>query len=196
MMANWLGGSDISRNQKGDPEGRAPVMPIEADPQREALTFIMSHAFEDDAFGVTTELLHHMTTDQWSDDSEGDRSDPTFPIHTASRVFAPALSQIMNPVTLRRIYDNEIATPADTDQITLAEVMDAVVANVFRVGRSRMESAREPAISNWRVAFKPSLFLVWLNCRPGSRHAGQPEPFHHALEAIEKPIGSSDEGQG
>ena len=48
MMANWLGGSDISRNQKGDPEGRAPVIPIEADPQREALTFIMSHAFEDD----------------------------------------------------------------------------------------------------------------------------------------------------
>merc|ERR1711893_200633 len=101
MMANWLGGSDISRNQKGDPEGRAPVMPIEADPQREALTFIMSHAFEDDAFGVTTELLHHMTTDQWSDDSEGDRSDPTFPIHTRiSGIQRSALSQIMNPVTL------------------------------------------------------------------------------------------------
>ena len=82
-----------------------------------------------------------------------------FPSHRISGIQRSALSQIMNPVTLRRIYDNEIATPADTDQITLAEVMDAVVANVFREldGQVNGGSAREPAISNWRRGLQAEL---------------------------------------
>ena len=177
MMANWLGGSDVSRNQKGDPDGRAPVMPVEADPQREALAFVMANAFEDEAFGMTTELLHHMTTDQWSDNSEGDRSDPTFPIHSRiSGIQRSALSQIMNPVTLRRIYDNEIATPSDTDQITLAEVMDEVVGNVFREldGQVNGGSSREPAISNWRRGLQAELVSRLAELSSGK--SGMPGP--------------------
>ena len=59
MMANWLG--LISRNQKGDPDGRAPVMPVETD-LSEALAFVMAMLWAE-AFSMTTELLHHMTTD-------------------------------------------------------------------------------------------------------------------------------------
>ena len=82
----------------------------------------------------------------------------------------------MNPVTLRRIYDNEIATPADTDQITLAEVMDAVVANVFREldGQVNGGSAREPAISNWRRGLQAELISRLTELSSGK--SGMPGP--------------------
>ena len=51
----------------------------------------------------------------------------TWPIHDRILgVQASALTRLMNPTTLRRVYDNELRLPEDVDTLTLPELLDAV----------------------------------------------------------------------
>ncbi|MHC5005363.1 MAG: zinc-dependent metalloprotease, partial [Planctomycetota bacterium] len=120
MMANWVGGSHVHRDRKGDPGDRAPVTVVDPEKQRLALQFCIDHAMHDEAFGLTPELLQYMTVDKWSDQSPGDRSDPTWPVHDrVAGVQGSVITLIMNPTTLQRVHDNEFRTAADEDALTL-----------------------------------------------------------------------------
>ena len=48
---------------------------------------------------------------------------------------ASALSQLMNPTTLRRVYDNEFRVPADEDAVTLFEILNKVTSGLERAGQ-------------------------------------------------------------
>jgi Met-zincin/Domain of unknown function (DUF5117) len=153
IMSNWLGGAFVYRDHKGDPDGRAPHEPVPAEQQRAALDFVIENAFYDDAFGVTPELLAHMATEKW-----GTGADSTWAVHdTIMGVQASALTQIINPTTLRRIYDNELLVPADEDMITLPEVLtqvrDAVWEELEDVSDGDF-SERQPMISSLRRALQ------------------------------------------
>ena len=39
MMANWIGGTFVNRDKKGDPNGRKPIVVVPAERQRDALEF-------------------------------------------------------------------------------------------------------------------------------------------------------------
>ena len=77
MMANWLGGALINRSKKGDPDAGPPIEVVSANRQREALQFVMAHAFEDKAYGLTPELLRHLSMDKWIDDFSSAIEDST-----------------------------------------------------------------------------------------------------------------------
>lgn len=156
MMANWVGSAYVYRDKKGDPNGRVPIDPVPADQQRAALRFVIDNSFKDDAFGVTPELLRHTTTDKWFDEY-GYReaiADATLPIHDqVMGVQASAMTMLLNPQTLQRVYDLELYVPADEDALTLAEVM----ATVKQAAWSELEgnasgkfTEREPMISSFR----------------------------------------------
>ena len=103
-----------------------------------------------------------MTVDKWSDNSEGDRSDPTWPIHQSiSGVQQSALTMVMNPTTLSRVHDNEFRTPADQDAITLPEVMNTVCDDVFSELGTSLNGAtytnRKPMISSLRRNLQSNL---------------------------------------
>lgn len=156
MMANWIGGAHVSRNFKGDPGNTPPLTPVPAQQQREALNFVIAQAFQDDSFGLTPELLSYMTIDKWWD-SGGMRDifeDPTWPVH--DRVLglqAAALTALMNPTTLQRIYDNEFRVPSDQDALTLAELFDTLSREIFSELANRPSAnytARQPMISSLR----------------------------------------------
>lgn len=129
MAANWVGSAYVYRDKKGDPNGRQPIEPVAVEQQRKALDFVIKNSFHDDAFGVTPELLRHTTTDKWMD-NYGMReaiSDATLPIHDqVMGIQASALTLLMNPQTLQRVYDLELYVPAEEDTLTLAEVMNSV----------------------------------------------------------------------
>ncbi len=135
MMANWVGGAFINRDKKGDPGNRAPVEVVPAKQQREALAFVIENSFKDEAYGLTPKLLERMSVDQWLDaggvhGSMG--SEATWPIH--DRILAAqasSLTLLMNPTTLRRVYDNEMRLPADQDALTLPELLDTVGSAVW-----------------------------------------------------------------
>jgi hypothetical protein len=157
MMAGWVGGADVNRDRKGDPNGRAPVSVIPVEKQRAALKFLLENAFQDEAFGLTPDLLARMTVDKWLD-GDGARSalssEPTWPVHDRIMgIQSSTLTMLMNPTTLRRVYDNEFRTPSDQDALTLPELIDSVEASIWteldKPGDGPY-TARKPMISSFR----------------------------------------------
>ncbi|QOJ16875.1 MAG: zinc-dependent metalloprotease [Phycisphaeraceae bacterium] len=158
MMAAWVGGSHVNRDRKGDPNGRTPITPVDPARQREALAFVIANSFSDDAFGLTSDLLMHMTVDKWIDDSGGMSAfeDPTWPVHDRVMAMqAAALSMVLNPTTLRRVYDNEFRTPSDQDAVTTPEVLTQIVDAAFTELNASVDDAtftnRKPMISTLRA---------------------------------------------
>jgi hypothetical protein len=154
MMANWLGGAHVYRHRKGDPKGKAPIEVVPAKKQRKALQFVIDNSFRDEAYGLTPELLKHMTIDKWWDDDTA-AVDPAWPVH--DRVLglqASAMTYILNPTTLGRVYDNEFRVPSNQDALTLPEVLDtvdkAVWASLDKAEDGKKYTARKPLISSFQ----------------------------------------------
>ena len=156
MMANWVGGAHVHREKKGDAHGRAPIEVVDAAKQREALSFVIDNTFYDDAFGLTPELLEYMTVDKWWDAGGMGTimTDPTYTVHdTVLGIQSAAMTMVMNPTTLRRVYDNEYIVPEDQDALTLAELMgevtEAAWSELDEPARGRYTD-RQPMISSIR----------------------------------------------
>lgn len=155
-MANWVGGTFVHRDKKGDKNARPPLEPVPAKEQRDALSFVIANAFRDDAFGLTPELARHLTTDKWLDGDEyfSAFDDSTWPVH--DRIMglqASTLTMLMNPTTLRRVYDNEVVIPSDHDALTLAELMSSIKDSIWTELGDKPEkeySPRAPMISSLR----------------------------------------------
>jgi hypothetical protein len=154
MMANWVGGATVNRDKKGDPGNRQSLIPIGAERQRKALAFVFKNAFRDDSFGVTPQILERLTNDKWIDEGMRSMGESTFPIHDRILGYqASALTMLMNPTTLRRVFDNEQLVPQDQDAMTLPELMDKLFAEIWSELDVKPEgevSARKPRISSWR----------------------------------------------
>ncbi len=134
MMANWIGGAFVNRDKKGDPGDRPPVEVVPAKDQREALKFVIDTTFSDEAYGLTPKLLERMTVDKWLDGgfSLGSSNEATWPIHDRILgVQASALTWLMNPTTLRRVYDNELRLSENEDALTLPELLRTINAAVW-----------------------------------------------------------------
>lgn len=152
MMGSWLGGSFISRDHKGDPNGRKPIQVVPVDQQRAALKFITANAFSDEAYGLTPELLSHLTVDKWFD-LENTFDEPTWGVHDKILgIQASVLTGIMNPSTLTRVYDNEFSVPADQDALTLPELLDTVRDSIWdeldKIDAAKNYTSRQPLISS------------------------------------------------
>jgi hypothetical protein len=135
IAAPWIGGSYINNDFKGDPGSRSPIGDVSPEEQRRALKLIVDNAFDDEAYGLTPDLLRHLGREYWWDPAEIDSlmDDPAFNVHDlVGAMQATALTLIMNPTRLRRIYDNEFRTRDADDRIQLSEVMDLVTERVWR----------------------------------------------------------------
>ena len=154
MMSNWVGGTFVNRDKKGDKDGREPLTVIDAEMQRAALDWVVENAFEDEAFGLNPELIRHLTSDQWLDGNYFTGSDPDFPIHDrVIGIQGSTLTNLMNPYTLRLVYDNELRTPEDEDVLTLPELLARVSDSIWgelESGPSEKASLRKPWISSLR----------------------------------------------
>ena len=157
MMANWIGGSFVNRDKKGDPKNRPPIEVVPVDQQRDALQFVIENTFKDEVYGLSPKLLNRMTVDKWMDGGFGRfgrNSEPTWPVHDRIMgIQAGTLSQLMNPTKLRRVYDNEFRIPADMDALTLHELMNTITKSIWSElsDKSGVEvSARRPLISSLR----------------------------------------------
>tara|TARA_R110000744_G_scaffold114184_2_gene213631 strand:- start:8380 stop:11598 length:3219 start_codon:yes stop_codon:yes gene_type:complete len=154
MMGNWVGSAYVSRSKKGDPDSKAPIEVVPVERQRAALQFVIDNAFEDEAYGITPELLAHATVDKWWDNYSSISSDSAFQIH--DRVMgmqASALTMLLNPQTVSRVYDYEMFVPADEDALTVAELLNTVNESVWselKDGGKGTYTLRKPMISSLR----------------------------------------------
>ena len=142
---------------RATPNARPPVEVVDADQQRQAMQFLVDNALVDDAFGLDTEMLQYLTVDKWSDGGgfQGMMSSPAWEVHDRIMgIQASALTMMMNPRSLRQIFDNEFRINADEDALTVAEVMDNVTEAVFNELDTKINGAtftnRQPMISSIR----------------------------------------------
>ena len=151
MMSNWIGGTFLSRDKKGDKNARTPVEVVDAEQQRESLTWILESCFRDEAYGLTPEIIRHLSADQWLD---GGFEDPEFPVHDRIMgIQSSTLTMLMNPSTLRLVYDNELRADPDDDVVTLPELLDAIGDEIWTEldsAPSGKSSVRKPWISSLR----------------------------------------------
>ena len=127
MMSIWVGGAHVNRDKKGDPNGRRPIEVVPAETQRAALNFVLQNAFRDEAFGLTPELTTAMGLDKWYDNEGSMSEESTWPIHDRIMgIQSSIMTSLLNPTTLRRVYDNEFRTPADADSLTLPELLQTI----------------------------------------------------------------------
>ncbi|MBN2375106.1 MAG: zinc-dependent metalloprotease [Sedimentisphaerales bacterium] len=154
IMANWIGGDFINRDHKGDKNARLPIQPVPAEQQRAALDFVIQNTFIDDAFGLNSDLLKRMTVAKWWDDPSSAMSDPTWPVHDSiMAIQTSTLTMIMNPTTLRRVYDNEFLIEPDQDALTLPELLsklDQAIWTELNNISNQKYSDRQPLISSLR----------------------------------------------
>ena len=156
IASNWIGSSYINNDFKGDPGDRAPIEDVPAAEQRRALQIVIKNAFEDDAYGFTPELVRHLGREYWWDPAEYDNlfEDPNFNVHDiVGGIQATALTLIMNPTRLRRIYDNEFRTIESGDAFTLAEVVTTVTDAIWKEcaeQSSQRYSVEAPMVSSFR----------------------------------------------
>jgi len=157
MMANWVGGAHVYRDRKGDPNGRKPIEVVDPKKQREALDFVIANAFDDKSFGLTPDLLAHMTVDKWWDDNNRSSmlAEPAWPVHDQIlSIQASVLTALMNPGTLDLVYDNEFRTPSDQDALTLPELLgklrDSIWGDVAKgvPAKAPKYTPRKPMISS------------------------------------------------
>lgn len=151
MMANWIGGSFVNRDKKGDPKSRLPIQVVPSKMQRDALNFVLETTFRDKSYALSPELLQRLTKDFMSGSFSGD---PTWPVH--DRILsmqASALTSLMNATVLRRVYDNEFRVPENEDAFTLPELLDSVTTEIWGELAKKGErkySTRQPMISSLR----------------------------------------------
>lgn len=159
MMAHWIGGSFIYRDKKGDPKGRVPIQVVPAEQQRKALRFVIDNAFPDDAFGLSPELLTHMSVDKWWDTNvvmPSAMEDSAWPIHDRILgIQAAVLTSLMKPTTLGRVHDNELLVPGKDDALTLPELLETLRNGIWGnleqdVNSAQSFTARSPAVSSLR----------------------------------------------
>jgi ribosomal protein L12E/L44/L45/RPP1/RPP2 len=153
-MTRWVGGSFVNRDRKGDPNGRAPIEAVPVEKQRAALKFVIENTFFDEAFGLTPDMLKHLTVDKFWDAGGSPNDDATWPVHDRILgVQASVMTGLMNPATMRRVLDNEWRTPAGEDAVTLPEVLGAISSAAWKEieeNPGKRFTAREPMISSLR----------------------------------------------
>ena len=160
MMANWVGGTFVYRDKKGEPNGRAPLEPVSAAAQRDALTFVLRNTFDEASYGLTPDLLRHLTVDKWWDNNALESTlmeNPAWPVHDRIlSIQAVILTSLMRPQTLERIYDNEARIPANQDALTIPELLDklhdAIIGDLVTESQHNngQFTARQPMLSSLR----------------------------------------------
>jgi len=160
MMANWIGGTFVFRDKKGGSNGRAPLEPVPAKAQREALEFVVRNTFDEASYGLTPELLRHLTIDKWWDTAGQESTimeNPAWPVHDRILgIQAAVLTSLMRPETLERIYDNEARIPANEEALTIPELLDTLRGAIWGdlITESQRNNgkftARQPMLSSLR----------------------------------------------
>ena len=156
LATRFVGGHYMHRDHRGDPNERAPIVPVEVAKQREALALIRDHIFADKAWDFSPDFLNKLAASRWSHWGAYPDRQVEFRIH--DRILTAqtwVLTYLLAPNTLELIYDAEMRVPKEQDVMTLPElfetITDSICGEVF-AGPSDVTNytARNPLISSVR----------------------------------------------
>ncbi len=154
IASRFVGGVHVHRDRKGDPDARDPLVPVDAAKQREALQFVIDHAFDDAMYDLRPEVLRKLTPSRFRHWGSFGGGSVEFPIHSrVAQIQSFAMLYLMNPGTLTRVYDNEMRVDADQDAVTLPEALGSLVDAIYSELHDEINGEftdRQPMISNLR----------------------------------------------
>ena len=141
-----VGGVYVNRDHKGDPAARLPFTPVPAARQREAVQLILTEAFAEDAFKFDPLVVNKLAPSRWTDWASGSLTPVDFPIHgTVARIQTILMSQMLHPVRVQRMIDNEMRQQQGS-AYTAAEMFDDVTKATW----SELGGQRARNVSSFR----------------------------------------------
>ena len=143
----YIGGQYQYRDHVGDPNARAPFVPVTPAKQREALAFLNEYAFSENAFTVPQNVLSRFGANRWSHWGETNTFDGRidYPLH--ERVLGAQtmlLAQVLHPFVFARIHDAEVKF-GPSAVLSIPELMRELTGSVWSevyAGASNVPSMR------------------------------------------------------
>lgn len=129
MAVKYVGGQYFERAHRGQPGGGAPLRPVEAVKQREAMDFIAQEAFSAEAFHLSAGRLNRLAPDRWSHWGNGPSG--RFDYDLGARVLAVQanlLDRLLEPSMLGRVREAESRA---ADPFRLTEHFDRLTRNLW-----------------------------------------------------------------
>ncbi len=154
FASRYVGGVYVNRMHKGDPNGQAPFVVVDANKQREALTLLEEQLFSDKPFQFPPDLYNHLAASRWNHWGSDTPSRTDYAVHQVISMWQDRiLSQLLSSLTLERMHDAELKVPADQDALTTAELLERLTKAVFSEIEKMPDGQytnRKPAISSLR----------------------------------------------
>ena len=131
--ARYIGGEHMHRDHRGDPNARAPLVPVDTGMQREALRFICEEILSGKYFDFDPDLLRKLGPDFWADDYLAlFFGGYEFPIlDEVLRIQTATLLGVTGPDRLNRVMDARHKVAAGTDLLAAPEIFDALQEAIF-----------------------------------------------------------------
>jgi len=143
LVSRYVGGLQIHRDHKGDPNGRDPFEPINSAKQRDALKFLQQHILTDKPFNFPPELLRKLAADRWMHwgNEQNVMRGVDFSLYDrVLRIQRVVLDELMSPSTLGRVQNNSIRGAKDDHPLQIADIFrcltDCVWGDLNRTDKS------------------------------------------------------------
>jgi hypothetical protein len=173
-VAKLVGGVYFSRDHKGTPNARAPMVPVPADEQKEAVRFIIESFLADGAVRPDADRLNRMPPSMHLDWNTSRSGPIDVPIHaTLVSMQGNLLASLTNQAKLARMIDNELRMPRGADAYTVAELFQNLTAGIWTEIRSGADvsSIRR----NLQRAYIDRMGAIVMNERPSPAMPSWPE---------------------
>lgn len=157
--ARYVGGYNLTRDHKGDPNGRPPISATPAAEQREALKTVIDTLLAKDAIKLDPEVQNHLAASRWYHTGSLDWFEPLMPnvqdliLNYQTRV----LYSLTNSDRIAYLYDAEFHAKPGEDFLSLAETMQTLTDGIWTEVTdakggffSKSYSAKDPMISTLR----------------------------------------------
>jgi hypothetical protein len=134
VATKYLGGAATSRDHRGDPGERPPVVNVPAAQQRAALAFLTEAAFGEQAYRFPPELLGRLASERWMHwgASPGADGRQDFPLHELAMVQQGSLlGQLLDPVVLGRVRDADLRAAPGAPTMGLPELFSSLTGAIW-----------------------------------------------------------------
>jgi hypothetical protein len=167
FAAKFPGGLFVHRDHEGDPHARPPFTLVTAKEQREGMKLVAEHVFK--APGYDPKLLNFLPTTHWTHWGMSLPYRLDYPIYEyVGLMQGMIMYELLNPMTMERLHDNELKTVSDADRYTLAEHLRILVDSIFtewKDAKAGKYTDTSPYIQGFRrnlqrMAVKEMAFLV------------------------------------
>ncbi len=133
MIAKFVAGKQFLRIHKGDTDER-PIIPVNFQTQRKALTLLSKYAFDDKFLQIPAELAESMPSSRWWHWGSNIYNKPVDKniFKVISYVQRQPIRRLLYPRVMARLIDQKLLYPDSAEVLGLADTMDILYSSIFQ----------------------------------------------------------------